>query len=159
MKTLLETVRAIEDAGFVVRIRTRKFSGEDMPEGYYNLDARREEDDALVECCIGSEEGVQDHVFAHTMAVLKKAPTASTTPPEEVAAMDDTMYFHRPIAVYDGSVLKCHGIATEENRGWMMAEPGTIELQGYRGDRITAATHDDVTGMTHRDILDKVGML
>ncbi|TWI70546.1 hypothetical protein QIH77_03325 [Bradyrhizobium diazoefficiens] len=73
MKTLLETVRAIEGAGFAVSIRTRKFSGEDMPEGYYNIDARREEDGALVECCIGSEKGVPDHVFAQTMAVLKKA--------------------------------------------------------------------------------------
>lgn len=76
MKTLFETVRAIEDAGFTAGIRTRKFSGEDMPAGSFTIDARREDDGALVECCIGSEEGVPEHVFAHIIGVLRKAQPA-----------------------------------------------------------------------------------
>lgn len=57
------------------------------------------------------------------------------------AASGTRPYFYRPIAYYAGAVLKCYGIATDKNRGCMMAEPGTIELQGYRGDRIDAASH------------------
>jgi hypothetical protein len=51
-------------------------------------------------------------------------------------------YFYRPIAHYQGAVLKCHGIASPKNRARMMAEPGTIELKGWRGDRIDAVTHE-----------------
>lgn len=77
MKTMLETVRAIEDAGFTASIRTRKFSGEDMPAGCFSIDARRPEDGDLVECCpVGSEGQVKDHVFAYLMTMLKQARQA-----------------------------------------------------------------------------------
>jgi hypothetical protein len=57
-----------------------------------------------------------------------------------------TPYFYRPIDCYAGAVLKCAGRATDENRAVMMAVPGTIELPGYRGDRIDAATHRPFNG-------------
>ena len=77
MKTLFETVRAIEDAGFTAGIRTRKFSGEDMPAGCFSIDARRAEDGALVECCPGEGDGkVQERVYARLMTMLKNAQPA-----------------------------------------------------------------------------------
>lgn len=53
-----------------------------------------------------------------------------------------TSYFYSPIAFYNGHVLKCGGIATAANAEWFKAErPGTIILEGYRGDRIDAVSH------------------
>lgn len=55
-------------------------------------------------------------------------------------------YFYRPIAFYNGAVLKCAGIANETNLGWFIEQtPGTIVLDGYRGDRIRADDHSIVT--------------
>jgi hypothetical protein len=51
-------------------------------------------------------------------------------------------YFYLPIAGYNGRVLKCGGIATDDNREWFKElHPGTVVLQGYRGDRIRASDH------------------
>ncbi|MGY8710525.1 hypothetical protein RAD16_32720 [Bradyrhizobium sp. 18BD] len=77
MKNIFETVRAIEDAGFTASIRTRKFSGDDMPAGCFSIDARRAEDGDLVECCPFESDGkVKDHMFAYFMTLLKKARVA-----------------------------------------------------------------------------------
>lgn len=54
-------------------------------------------------------------------------------------------YFYSPIAYYNGDVLKCKGIATEENKGWFVEQnPGTVILKGYRGDRILAINHAEL---------------
>jgi hypothetical protein len=56
-------------------------------------------------------------------------------------------YFYSPIAYYAGKVLKCQGIATESNTAWFLAaNPGTVVLEGYRGDRIREADHSQVKG-------------
>lgn len=54
-------------------------------------------------------------------------------------------YFYYPIPFYNGKVLKCGGIATTGNEEWFKAaHPGTIILEGYRGDRIRADDHSQV---------------
>ncbi len=54
-------------------------------------------------------------------------------------------YFYRPIPYYSGRVLKCAGICTEDNVRWFTREnPGTVVVEGYRGDRVCA---DDFTEM------------
>lgn len=54
-------------------------------------------------------------------------------------------YFYSPISYYDGKVLKCQGIATEGNKHWFLEQnPGTIILEGYRGDRIRASDLSEV---------------
>ena len=59
-----------------------------------------------------------------------------------------TNYFYSPIEFYAGAVLKCHGIATEKNTAWVLADkPGTIIVSGYRGDRIRAADHTEFRGV------------
>lgn len=46
-------------------------------------------------------------------------------------------YFYAPIPYYQGQVLKCQGIATSNNKVWMLKKhPDMIVLKGYRGDRI-----------------------
>jgi hypothetical protein len=55
-------------------------------------------------------------------------------------------YFYRPLAFYNGRVLKCAGIATTGNIDHLNAEhPGGVVLEGYRGDRIDAATHKPIS--------------
>lgn len=55
-------------------------------------------------------------------------------------------YFYTPIAFYRGTVLKCGGIVSAENTDWFKAQhPGTIVLEGYRGDRIRADDHTPYT--------------
>ena len=50
-------------------------------------------------------------------------------------------YFYRPIAHYNGRVLKCVGMVTDENREWLKTEyPEGVELPHYGGDRIFADT-------------------
>lgn len=52
-----------------------------------------------------------------------------------------TNYLYASIAYYSGSVLKCKGIVDDSNREWLKQEyPNSIELEGYRGDRICAHT-------------------
>lgn len=52
------------------------------------------------------------------------------------------MYWYSPIPHYSGKVLKCQGLVSVGNREWMPEKhPGVIELAGYRGDRITADSH------------------
>lgn len=54
-------------------------------------------------------------------------------------------YFYYPLSFYNGKVLKCGGIATTGNEKWFKEEhPGTIILEGYRGDRIRADDHSKV---------------
>jgi hypothetical protein len=49
-------------------------------------------------------------------------------------------YFYYPLSAFNGAVLKCGGIATDANRDAFLAEhPGTIILDGYRGDRIVVS--------------------
>lgn len=55
-------------------------------------------------------------------------------------------YFYQPIPYYKGLVLKCAGLACERNMAWMMAEPGTVLLESYCGDRIAADTHEAFNG-------------
>lgn len=50
-------------------------------------------------------------------------------------------HFYEPIAFYSGRVLKYQGRANARNREWMMAKPGMIMVESYKGDRITADTH------------------
>ena len=82
-----------------------------------------------------------------------------TTPTPEVR------YGYAPIAHYQGRVLKCIGIITPSNEGWVgelvrtgreidcsrMASrvflPGEmVVLQGYHGDRIHASDHTEFKG-------------
>jgi hypothetical protein len=52
-------------------------------------------------------------------------------------------HYYRPIPFYAGKVLKYGGIATPGN-AWVLDEkPGTIILDRYIADRITADTHED----------------
>lgn len=52
-------------------------------------------------------------------------------------------YYYQPIPFFDGKILKCRGIVTIENRAWVPDRvPNTIELEGYRGDRIHAETFE-----------------
>ena len=54
-------------------------------------------------------------------------------------------YFYRPLPFYAGRVLKCAGICTDDNRTWFLAaNPDTIVLPQYMGDRIKADTHEPV---------------
>lgn len=47
------------------------------------------------------------------------------------------MYFYRPLG--NGGVFKCAGICTADNREWFLeAYPGTMVVEGYKGDRISA---------------------
>lgn len=50
-------------------------------------------------------------------------------------------HFYEPIPFYDGKVLKYQGMATKENRVWMMKRPGMVMLKKYKGGRITAKGH------------------
>lgn len=72
-KTLHETIRAIEDAGFMACIRTRSFEGDPLPAGrIFTVDARRERDGLLVECVSVGAEGVSQDSFAMLMRSMKK---------------------------------------------------------------------------------------
>jgi len=50
-------------------------------------------------------------------------------------------YFYEPIPYYSGKVLKCAGMPSEQNMAWMMAKPGMVLLDEYKGDRIHADTY------------------
>jgi hypothetical protein len=78
-------------------------------------------------------------VFEHEAEAHAAALTTHDAREPRTAAAS---YFYRPIAFYDGTVLKCAGIADDTNRSWFMAQhPDAIELDGYRGDRIRASDH------------------
>lgn len=50
------------------------------------------------------------------------------------------VYFYRPLPYFGGRILKCAGICTEDNLLWFTAaNPGTVLVNGYRGDRVHAA--------------------
>jgi hypothetical protein len=54
-------------------------------------------------------------------------------------------YFYRPIPYYNGKILKCAGICTEQNVIWFTrANPGTIIAPRYLGDRIRADDFSEV---------------
>ena len=93
---------------------------------------------------------LQRRMNAHNDAASERFTTLLHDACEDVKrrqqASEEISYFYRPLAFYEGAVLKCAGIATDENRARMMKEPGTIELKGYRGDRIDAVTHQKFTG-------------
>lgn len=55
-------------------------------------------------------------------------------------------HYYEPIAYYGGRVLKYAGIACPMNKAHMMAKPGMLMLDAYKGDRITADTHQLFTG-------------
>lgn len=50
-------------------------------------------------------------------------------------------HHYQPIAYFDGAVLKYEGMACEMNRDRMMAKPGMIMMDSYKGDRIVAKDH------------------
>lgn len=50
-------------------------------------------------------------------------------------------HYYEPIPFFGGRVLKYAGIASEKNRDWMMARPGMLMLDSYKGDRITTDNH------------------
>ena len=59
-----------------------------------------------------------------------------------------TPYYYRPIKYYDGKVLKCAGMVSEDNAQWLPEQwakleagylPGFIVTDSYMGDRINAA--------------------
>ena len=50
-------------------------------------------------------------------------------------------HYYEPIAYYGGQVLKYAGIACPMNQSRMMAVPGMLMLDTYKGDRILADTH------------------
>ena len=56
-------------------------------------------------------------------------------------------HFYQPIEFYNGTILKYQGMESEANREWMMAKPGMQMLDSYKGDRITADTHQVWTGL------------
>jgi hypothetical protein len=47
-------------------------------------------------------------------------------------------HYYAPIPYYGGRVLKYEGIACPMNHARMMAKPGMLMLDAYKGDRITA---------------------
>lgn len=50
-------------------------------------------------------------------------------------------YYYQPIPHYGGQVLKHAGLACPGNREHMMAKPGMLMLDEYKGDRIRADDH------------------
>lgn len=68
--------------------------------------------------------------------------------------MKERMYYYRPIAMYNGRILKCAGFGAEDPNHRSFYEdyftrngnhdgsisPGCIVVSGYRGDRIFADT-------------------
>ena len=61
--------------------------------------------------------------------------------------IEPTIHYYAPIPLYRGKVLKYQGMASKENRQWMHEKyPGLIELGEYKGDRITADTHQVYEG-------------
>lgn len=56
-------------------------------------------------------------------------------------------HYYEPIAYYGGRVLKYAGIACPMNREHMMAKPGMLMLDAYKGDRITADKHELFTAL------------
>lgn len=56
-------------------------------------------------------------------------------------------HYYEPIAFYGNKVLKYAGIACEMNRDNMMAKPGMVMLDTYKGDRITADNHELFTAI------------
>lgn len=56
-------------------------------------------------------------------------------------------YYYAPIPFYNGRVLKHEGGAVAHNVAHMMAQPGMVMLHEYKGDRITADTHQPFAGV------------
>lgn len=56
-------------------------------------------------------------------------------------------HYYEPIAYYNGRVLKYAGIACPLNQAHMMAKPGMLMLNSYKGDRITADTYELFTSL------------
>jgi len=54
-------------------------------------------------------------------------------------------HYYEPIPYYEGRVLKYAGLACAMNLEWMMARPGMLMLDAYKGDRITADGHKPFT--------------
>lgn len=65
-------------------------------------------------------------------------------------------YFYRPLAYFNGQVLKCAGICTEHNQGFCSEEfnkpdasgvylPGFVIVEGYRRDKIDANNLQPIT--------------
>jgi hypothetical protein len=62
-----------------------------------------------------------------------------------MTSAEATKYFYSPISFYAGKVLKCKGICTPDNREWFLEQnPGTIIVDGHRGDRIRSDDHTSV---------------
>ncbi len=81
--------------------------------------------------------------FSNRGEVLQQpGPTAITGPAGE------PLYFYVPIPFYDCQVLKCGGIVSDQNRERLKAEnPGGVEVEGYRGDRIKLDDHSEFTSL------------
>ena len=56
-------------------------------------------------------------------------------------------HYYETIAYYGGRVLKYAGIACPMNEAHMMAKPGMLMLDDYKGDRITADKHELFTAL------------
>lgn len=53
-------------------------------------------------------------------------------------------YFYKPLSSHRGKVLKCAGIATEDNKEWFLEQnPGTVIMDHYCGDKIKADTLEE----------------
>lgn len=74
--------------------------------------------------------------------------TTATTNAADVTAAENEWtpigHYYEPIAYFNGAVLKYRGIACQMNRAHMMSQPGMLMLDSYKGDRITADTHEVV---------------
>jgi hypothetical protein len=55
-------------------------------------------------------------------------------------------HYYEPIPLYNGLVLKYAGLACPMNLDHMLAKPGMILLDAYRGDRIVANTYEPFHG-------------
>lgn len=67
--------------------------------------------------------------------------------PQTITVDGQPLYFYVPIPFYDGKVLKCGGMVSDQNREWFKQEnPGAVEVVGYLGDRINADDHNAFAG-------------
>jgi hypothetical protein len=82
------------------------------------------------------------HVLdCHTPKRRKQTMNKQDNPYAEIG------HYYLPIPYYKGRVLKYEGIACPMNLQHMMAKPGMLLLDTYKGDRITADGHAPFTGL------------
>lgn len=83
----------------------------------------------------------------HEPSIIGYRDDEAHTPANFVPTLPQ-LYFYRPIAMYEGRVLKCAGMVSHDNFDWFSRScaeakdsylPGVVIVEGYKGDRISTA--------------------